>query len=135
MGVVAGADDVESSEDGHDIWTSVDSLHEVAKALESKLGEAEGVKLAWKPTLKSEITDEALAQTLFKLIDTLDDELIAALSAELEAESGHPVMALSGASGAGIEAVLDKLLEAVGQPEPGADEEDDGEASGDWSPI
>ena len=70
----AGADDVESSEDGHDIWTSVDSLHEVAKALESKLGEAEGVKLAWKPTLKSEITDEALAQTLFKLIDTLDDD-------------------------------------------------------------
>jgi len=43
-------------------------------------------------------------------------------------------MALSGASGAGIEAVLDKLLEAVGQPEPGADPDED-EASGDWSPI
>ncbi|MBR2175222.1 YebC/PmpR family DNA-binding transcriptional regulator [Sphingopyxis sp.] len=70
----AGADDVESSEDGHDIWTSVDSLHEVAKALEAKLGEAEGVKLAWRPTLKSEVADEATAQTLFKLIDTLDDD-------------------------------------------------------------
>src|SRR3546814_14644407 len=65
-------------------------------------------------------------------IDTLDDELIAALSAELEAESGHPVMALSGASGAGAPAVLDKLLEAIGHPEPGADEGD--EASG-WSPV
>ena len=70
----AGADDVESSEDGHDIWTSVDSLHEVAKALEGKLGEAEGVKLAWRPTLKSEVADESVAQTLFKLIDTLDDD-------------------------------------------------------------
>src|SRR3546814_7648372 len=44
----AGADDVESFDDGHDIWTSVDRLHEVAKALEAKLGEAEGVKLAWR---------------------------------------------------------------------------------------
>ena len=70
----AGADDVESTEDGHDIWTSVDSLHEVAKALEAKLGEAEGVKLAWRPTLKSEVADESVAQTLFKLIDTLDDD-------------------------------------------------------------
>ena len=70
----AGASDVESSEDGHDIWTEIDGLHEVAKALEAKLGEAEGVKLAWRPTLKSEIADEATAQTLFKLIDTLDDD-------------------------------------------------------------
>src|SRR5690606_40929127 len=58
----------------YEIWTSVENLHEVAKALEAKLGEAEGVKLAWRPTLKSEVTDEATAQTLFKLIDTLDDD-------------------------------------------------------------
>jgi len=70
----AGADDVESSEDGHEIWTSIDNLHEVAKALEATLGEAEGVKLAWRPQLRSEIADEAVAQTLFKLIDTLDDD-------------------------------------------------------------
>jgi YebC/PmpR family DNA-binding regulatory protein len=70
----AGADDVESSEDGHEIWTSVENLHPTAKALEAKLGEAEGVKLAWKPTIKSEITDVATAQTLFKLIDVLDDD-------------------------------------------------------------
>jgi GTP-binding protein len=41
-------------------------------------------------------------------------------------------MALSGARGAGAPAVLDKLLEAIGHPEPGADEGD--EASG-WSPV
>ncbi|HET6537342.1 MAG TPA: YebC/PmpR family DNA-binding transcriptional regulator [Sphingopyxis sp.] len=70
----AGADDVESTEDGHEIWTSVENLHPTAKALEAKLGEAEGVKLAWRPTIISEINDEAVAQTLFKLIDTLDDD-------------------------------------------------------------
>jgi GTP-binding protein len=79
------------------------------------------------------LTDKPVVVALNK-VDTLDEELIAALSAELEAESGYPVMALSGASGAGIEAVLDKLLEAVGQPEPGADPDED-DASGDWSPI
>lgn len=70
----AGAQDVESSDEGHEIWTSVENLHEVAKALEPHLGEAEGVKLAWRPTLKSEVGDEATAMTLFKLIDALDDD-------------------------------------------------------------
>jgi YebC/PmpR family DNA-binding regulatory protein len=70
----AGADDVESSDDGHEIWTSIENLHPVAKALEATLGEAEGVKLAWRPTIMSEISDEATAQSLFKLIDTLDDD-------------------------------------------------------------
>src|ERR671929_411953 len=37
----AGAEDVESDEGGHRIWTSIESLHEVAKALEGLLGEAE----------------------------------------------------------------------------------------------
>jgi len=71
--IEAGADDVESSEDGHSIWTQVDTLHEVAGALEKALGEAESVKLAWKPSLTVEV-DEGAAQTLFKLIDALDDD-------------------------------------------------------------
>ena len=69
----AGAEDVESGEDGHSIWTAQENLHEVAKALEPVLGEAEGVKLAWRP--QTQITvDEAQAATLLKLIDTLDDD-------------------------------------------------------------
>ena len=44
----AGAEDV-TSDEGHEIWTATDSLHEVAKALEAVLGEPEGVKLAWRP--------------------------------------------------------------------------------------
>lgn len=69
----AGAEDVESSDDGHEIWTAMDDLHEVAKALESGLGEAESVKLAWKPQTQVTV-DEKTAGTLLKLIDVLDDD-------------------------------------------------------------
>ena len=71
--IEAGADDVESDEDGHQIWVAMDSLHPVARELEKALGEAEGVKLAWKPSLKVDV-DEDTAKTLLKLIDTLDDD-------------------------------------------------------------
>jgi YebC/PmpR family DNA-binding regulatory protein len=71
--IEAGADDVESGEDGHTIWTEMEALHEVAKALEGSLGEAESVKLAWKPNLTVEVTDGD-AQTLFKLVDALEDD-------------------------------------------------------------
>jgi YebC/PmpR family DNA-binding regulatory protein len=70
--IEAGADDVES-EDGHSIWTSIETLHEVARELEKSLGEAENVKLAWKPNLKVDL-GEGDAQTLFRLIDVLDDD-------------------------------------------------------------
>jgi YebC/PmpR family DNA-binding regulatory protein len=69
----AGADDVESSDDGHDIWTSMEHLHPVAKALEAALGEPEGVKLAWKPQIEVSV-DLAVATTLMKLIDQLDED-------------------------------------------------------------
>ena len=69
----AGADDVTSGEDGHEIWTQIESLHEVARALEKTLGEAEGAKLAWKPQTMVEV-GEADAATLLKLIDALDDD-------------------------------------------------------------
>ena len=69
----AGADDVESGDDGHSIWTDMESLHEVAGELEKVLGEPEAVKLAWKPNLTVEVA-EAEAGTLFKLVDTLEDD-------------------------------------------------------------
>ncbi|WP_397605494.1 YebC/PmpR family DNA-binding transcriptional regulator [Sphingorhabdus sp.] len=69
----AGAEDVESNEDEHSIWTSMDALHEVAKALEAMLGAAESAKLAWKPQLLVEV-DEANAATLLKMIDALEDD-------------------------------------------------------------
>ena len=69
----AGAEDVQSSEDGHEIWTAMDALHEVSKALEATLGAAESAKLAWKPQLLVEV-DEANAATLLKMIDALEDD-------------------------------------------------------------
>ena len=45
----AGADDVESSEDGHEIWVGIENLHDVARALEPALGDSGQAKLAWKP--------------------------------------------------------------------------------------
>jgi YebC/PmpR family DNA-binding regulatory protein len=71
--IEAGADDVESDVDGHVIWTGMEALHEVAGALETSLGEAESVKLAWKPNLTVEM-DESDAGTLLKLVDALDDD-------------------------------------------------------------
>ena len=71
--IEAGADDVQSDEDGHQIWTQQDGMHDVAKALESALGPAEAVKLAWKPTLTTEVTGDAVA-TLMKLVDALEDD-------------------------------------------------------------
>jgi YebC/PmpR family DNA-binding regulatory protein len=71
--IEAGAEDVESDEDGHRIWTSVDSLHEVAKALEPMLGEAEGAKLAWKPQTEVEVRGEQ-AQQLARLMEALDED-------------------------------------------------------------
>jgi YebC/PmpR family DNA-binding regulatory protein len=69
----AGADDIESTEDGHDIWTNMEDLHAVSGALEKTLGEAESVKLAWRAQVKVDVA-EGDAQSLFKLIDALDDD-------------------------------------------------------------
>ena len=69
----AGADDVESGEEGHSIWTATDGLHEVAKALEASLGAPEGIKLAWRPQTQAPV-DEGEATTLIRLIDALEED-------------------------------------------------------------
>ena len=71
--IEAGAEDVESDEEGHEIWTAQDTLHEVAKALEDALGEPESVKLSWKPQNEVIVTGDDAA-TLMKLLDALEDD-------------------------------------------------------------
>ena len=71
--IEAGAEDVESDEDGHRIWTSIDDLHGVARALEAALGEAEGVKLAWRPQNSIDVAEDEAA-LLLKLVDTLEED-------------------------------------------------------------
>lgn len=69
----AGADDVVSDEDGHIITCGFDSLGTVAGALEESLGEADSVKVIWKPDLTSPV-DEDQARTIMKLIAMLEDD-------------------------------------------------------------
>ncbi len=69
----AGAEDVTSSEDGHEIWTAQGDLHEVVGALTPVLGEPEGAKLAWRPQTMV-MVDEGDADTLLRLIDILDED-------------------------------------------------------------
>jgi YebC/PmpR family DNA-binding regulatory protein len=71
--IEAGAEDVESDDDGHRIWASVEQLHEVARALEPLLGESEGAKLAWKPATEVEVRGGDAAN-LVKLLDTLEED-------------------------------------------------------------
>ncbi len=68
-------------------------------------------------------------------IDMLDDELIAALSAELEEASGAEVIAISGAAGIGVDWALDKLLEAIGPDHARVSDAGEGEDEIEWSPI
>ena len=69
----AGAEDVTSDEDGHQIWTSIETLHPVAKALEAVIGDGEGAKLAWRPQVMVTV-GESDAATLMKLLDALDED-------------------------------------------------------------
>ena len=80
------------------------------------------------------LTDKKIIVALNK-IDTLDDELIAALSAELEAASGAEVIAISGAAGIGVDWALDKLLEAIGPDHDRVEDGDEGEEPIEWSPL
>jgi GTP-binding protein len=72
-------------------------------------------------------------------IDMADAELIAGFAEELKAAGAEEVFPISGATGAGVEALLDAVLgylpqrTATEQPRQTADEDDDG--PGDWSPI
>ena len=69
----AGAEDVESTEDGHDIYCASTDLNDVSKALELALGESETTKLIWKPTTMTEL-DLSGAEKIMRLIENLEDD-------------------------------------------------------------
>ncbi|MBF9049167.1 YebC/PmpR family DNA-binding transcriptional regulator [Roseobacter sp. HKCCD9010] len=71
--IEAGAEDVESAEDGHVIWCADTDLNEVSTALEAELGESESTKLVWRPTTTTELDLDG-AQKLMKLIEALEDD-------------------------------------------------------------
>jgi YebC/PmpR family DNA-binding regulatory protein len=71
--IEAGADDVESDEEGHWIYCAVEALSEVSEALEKVLGESEEAKLTWRPQNRTNV-DLETAEKLMKLIDTLEED-------------------------------------------------------------
>ena len=70
--IEAGADDVTSNDDGHQIFTTPENLREVAKALEAKFGEPRKSVLLWKPQNTVALDDDA-GEKMLNLIELLDD--------------------------------------------------------------
>lgn len=70
--VEAGADNVESGEDGHAITFATDSLNTVRDELEKRFGPATSAKLVWKPKTMAPVDDDT-AEALVKLLDALED--------------------------------------------------------------
>lgn len=71
--IEAGAEDVESSEEVHVIWSADTDLNEVSNALEVSLGESDSTKLTWRPTTTTNMDLDAMNK-LMKLIDALEDD-------------------------------------------------------------
>jgi YebC/PmpR family DNA-binding regulatory protein len=70
--IEAGADDVSSGENGHEVVTSMDGLRDVAKALEAQFGEPRKAALVWRPQNGISVDDEA-GEKILKLLDTLEE--------------------------------------------------------------
>ena len=68
----AGAEDVSTSEDGHEIITTLESLRDVAQALEQKFGEPRKAALVWRPQTTISVDDEA-GEKILKLVGALED--------------------------------------------------------------
>ncbi len=71
--IEAGAEDCESSDDGHLITCADTDLNDVSNALEAQLGESESAKLVWVPTTTTEMDLDGMTK-LMKLIDALEDD-------------------------------------------------------------
>ena len=71
--IEAGADDVVSAENGHEIYCDQGTLNEVAKALEDKFGEPKASKLVWKPQTPVAVDDET-GEKLMKLMESLEED-------------------------------------------------------------
>jgi YebC/PmpR family DNA-binding regulatory protein len=70
--IEAGAEDVQSGESGHEVYTTPESLREVARTLEAKFGEPRRAALTWKPQNTVPVDDEQ-GEKLLRLIDVLND--------------------------------------------------------------
>ncbi len=70
--IEAGAENVESHADGHEITTGLTDMFAVRDALEARFGPPEQAKLDWRPTTLVQLDAEPAAAVL-KLLDALED--------------------------------------------------------------
>ncbi len=70
--IEAGADDVESTPDGHEVTTSLEGLFPVRDTLETRFGPAESARFEWRPGTFITL-DEDRAVAVLRLIDVLDE--------------------------------------------------------------
>jgi len=70
--IEAGADNVESGPDGHEVTTSIEGFFAVRDALETRFGVPELAKLDWRPATTVTL-DEERAAAVMKLLDVLED--------------------------------------------------------------
>jgi YebC/PmpR family DNA-binding regulatory protein len=68
----AGADDVVSGADGHEVITALESLRDAQKALEAKFGEPRKASLVWRPQNTIAVDDEA-GEKILKLVGVLEE--------------------------------------------------------------
>jgi YebC/PmpR family DNA-binding regulatory protein len=68
----AGAADVVSTPDGHEIYAAQDQFGSLAKALEAKFGEPRKASLVWRPHNNVAVNDEQ-GEKLLKLIENLNE--------------------------------------------------------------
>ncbi|MDA7599642.1 YebC/PmpR family DNA-binding transcriptional regulator [Alphaproteobacteria bacterium] len=68
----AGADNVESDENGHEITCTTEDYNRVSEALNEAFGAPEEAGLVWKPQNTIEVNEQQ-ASTMLKLLDALDD--------------------------------------------------------------
>ncbi|AAW61419.1 YebC/PmpR family DNA-binding transcriptional regulator [Gluconobacter oxydans] len=70
--IEAGADNAETTEEGHEVTCAMENFFAVRDALESRFGEPQSAKLDWRPE-NSVTLDEDKARSVMKLIDVLED--------------------------------------------------------------
>lgn len=71
--IEAGADDVRSDENGHEIICAQDAYGEVSKALEARFGEPRRTALVWKAQNTIEVDDDT-GEKLIRLVEVIEDQ-------------------------------------------------------------
>jgi len=82
--IEAGADDVVSGEDEHEVITSVEALRDAQKALEAKFGEPEKAAIVWWPQTTIAVDDEAGEKALRLIAGLEDNDDVQTVTANLE---------------------------------------------------